>query len=238
MFNLTVMRRDKAEQLLGTREDMHAFLDYLLSLYGSGQSHAQFRQDIFAWLASGMKRNGFFVEFGATDGIELSNTYLLEQEFGWTGILAEPGRSWHADLTSNRASAISFDCVWSRTGETLEFNLLEEAALSTLTEFNTADGRRRDRKKGETYPVKTISLVDLLAQHDAPQTIDYLSIDTEGSELDILSAFDFSKYQFNVITCEHNFTPARADIHTLLSQNGYTRVFPHISHCDDWYIRA
>ncbi len=92
--------------------------------------------------------------------------------------------------------------------------------------------------KGETYTVRTISLVDMLKKHNAPSVIDYLSIDTEGSEFEILSAFDFSKYQFNAITCEHNYAPIRDDIHSLLSQHGYRRVFPHISQCDDWYVTA
>lgn len=49
------------------------------------------------------------------------------------------------------------------------------------------------RKKGKNYHVETVSLLDLLNEHNAPYEIDYLSIDTEGSEFDILKAFDFKK---------------------------------------------
>jgi hypothetical protein len=55
--------------------------------------------------------------------------------------------------------------------------------------------------------------------------MDYLSIGTEGSEYEILSHFDFSRYQFRIITREHNYTPLRRDIFNLLSGNGYKRVF-------------
>ena len=91
-------------------------------------------------------------------------------------------------------------------------------------------------KKGKKYKVKTITLLDLLDVHNAPKFIDYLSIDTEGSEYDILNAFDFQKYKFNVITCEHNFTPMREKIYDLLMKNGYKRKFTNISRVDDWYV--
>ena len=68
--------------------------------------------------------------------------------------------------------------------------------------------------------------------------IDYLSIDTEGSELDILNNFDFNSYQFRVITCEHNYSSNRDKIYNLLSNNGYKRVMTDISQFDDYYIKT
>ena len=55
-------------------------------------SPAQLFQDLFALFALNLKKNGVLVEFGATNGVNLSNTVLLERQFGWTGILAEPAR--------------------------------------------------------------------------------------------------------------------------------------------------
>ena len=54
------------------------------------KSKSQLRQDLFVLSFLDFKTNGFFVEFGVTDGIELSNTYLMEKEFAWSSILAEP----------------------------------------------------------------------------------------------------------------------------------------------------
>src|SRR3990167_7150651 len=65
------------------------------------KSKSQHRQDLFVLSQLNFKRNGYFVEFGATNGIDLSNTYLLEKEFGWAGILAEPAKCWHKDLKKN-----------------------------------------------------------------------------------------------------------------------------------------
>ena len=90
--------------------------------------------------------------------------------------------------------------------------------------------------------VKTISLCDLLEKHKAPNNIDYLSIDTEGSELDILKSYfkdpRSKNYDIEVITVEHNeVQDYRADIFFLLMRNGYERVFTQISKWDDFYIK-
>lgn len=197
---------------------------------------SQIGQDVFALLTLGWKKNGYFVEFGATNGIDLSNTYLLEKDFGWSGILAEPAKVWHQDLKKNRSAAIDFDCVWTTTGQTLNFSMSDEAEYSTISEYADKDAHSSVRAGGSQYPVTTVSLNDLLQRHNAPRQIDYLSVDTEGSEYEILSDFDFKRYSVSVITCEHNFSDQREKIHRLLSQNGFSRVFEGISRWDDWFI--
>jgi hypothetical protein len=72
----------------------------------------------------------------------------------------------------------------------------------------------------------------------APDEIDFLSIDTEGSEFDILNAFDFSQRRIRTITVEHNHTPARDAIHELLCRKGFVRKMESISAFDDWYVEA
>ena len=66
--------------------------------------------------------------------------------------------------------------------------------------------------------------------------MDFLSIDTEGSEFDILAAHDFTKFNFKVIACEHNYQRNREKIHDLLRDRGYTRVLMEVSQFDDWYV--
>lgn len=83
-----------------------------------------------------------------------------------------------------------------------------------------------------------MSLNDLLKTHNAPADIDFLSIDTEGSEFEILAALDFTRYRFKVIVCEHNYTPNREKIHSLLVSKGYVRKYTNVSQFDDWYTLA
>ena len=226
------------EFLLGL-PDRHS--SQLLGAFRTSQS--QLRQDLFVLSELNFKRNGFFVEFGATDGIHMSNTYLLEKQFGWNGILAEPARRWHEQLRANRRSRVETDCVWRDSTSILTFNEVagdepDRWGFSTIHLYSSADHHREERRHGTTYRVQTISLVDLLDKYSAPKDIDYLSIDTEGSEYEILRAFDFARYNFKVITCEHNFTPEREKIASLLINNGYVRKFPELSRIDDWYVRV
>ena len=206
------------------------FIDYL------NLSKSQLRQDLFVLCEMNFKKNGFFVDFGATNGLDLSNSYLLETKFNWNGILAEPAKYWHDELKRNRKVNIDTDCVWVETGKELLFNEVDDAKLSTIDQFSKHDQYVNLRKKRKQYKVKTISLNDLLNKYNAPKLIDYLSIDTEGSELEILKSFNFDKYKFKVITCEHNHNDNREKIYKLLSQNGYKRKLTEISNYEDWYV--
>lgn len=120
----------------------------------------------------------------------------------------------------------------------MEFNEASSQELSTLNFFSGNDGHSFDRQNGNKYFVEAITLNELLEKHGAPREIDYLSIDTEGSELTILSNFDFNKYNIHLITIEHNFTDARDKIHDLLSIHGYKRFFAKFSKFDDWYVKG
>lgn len=200
-------------------------------------SRAQLFQDTLPLHVLGTERPGFFVEFGATDGLSLSNTAMLESRFGWRGILAEPARRWHAALRANRPGAmIDTDCVWEKSGETLAFAETAEGELSTLSRFSAGDGHARARRGALEYAVPTVSLNDLLRRHNAPRGFQFLSVDTEGSELAILTAFDLDHWRPQVVTVEHNYTANRTAILARMQAAGYARVLEGLSLFDDWYL--
>ena len=205
----------------------------------SDVSQSQNFQDVWGLFENDFKENGFFVEFGATDGITGSNTYLLEKSFKWTGILAEPNTVWHERLAANRTCSISDKCVFTVSGEQVEFVTTEDAALSTVKGFGLDDEFGNIRKNSPTTQVETISLVDLLDEYKAPEVIDFMSVDTEGTEFGILNAFfqQNKKYHVRAITVEHNFTSMRDKIHALLASNGYSRKFTEISRWDDFFTK-
>lgn len=209
-----------------------------MDVYGKSE-YSQNKQDLFALFVHG-ENPGYFVEFGACDGIHLSNTYLLEKNHGWTGILSEPAPSYYKDLLLNRSCHSDPLCVADETGKTMKFVEVDynnDKGLSGLEEFVFQDHHSNTRKEHSiTYDVDTISLKDLLDKYDAPDSIDFLSIDTEGSEYSILEAYDFSRH-FKAIAVEHNNTENREKIYSLLTSQGYDRVLLEFSAWDDWYIK-
>jgi FkbM family methyltransferase len=205
----------------------------------SGNTYSQIGQDIFVLSALNKKKNGFFVEFGALDGEYLSNTYLLESEFNWNGILAEPNKKFKEILKNKRSCNIDYRAVADQSGKQLLFKETDiELGMSGLVDYLYDDmhANRRRNSTGDSYSVTTISLNELLVEHNAPCNIDYVSIDTEGSELLILENFDFSKYKISIFTIEHNHTLNREKIQQLMEKNGYMNVLSNRSKHDDWFI--
>jgi FkbM family methyltransferase len=232
IFNALRLRRPEIMQLRDI--DAIRFLGYVFDRIESSKS--QILQDLWVGFELAGMREGFFVEFGATNGLTNSNSWLLEQEFGWTGILAEPNPVWHLDLDRNRKCRIDKRCVYSRSGEAISFVSPDDPELSGI--YATADRNHfaEVRKAAKTFDVDTVSLNDLLDQHNAPAVIDYMSIDTEGSELDILQAFDFGKRRIRLLSVEHSNSPQEPKIDGLLAEHNYRRVLPEFSQWDGWYV--
>ena len=217
------------------------------------KSKSQLGQDIFVSAYTDRDTKNFFVEFGATNGITHSNTYMLEKELNWEGILVEPAEIWHEELNLNRNCLIDKRCIYKKSGEKMEFLTVNnnknseliyngkdpEPGLSSLKEYaDNGDWASKVRLKNSKIDiVETITLNDLLDYYNAPQKINYLSIDSEGSELDILKNFDFSKRKINIISVEHNYHYFnRKKIKEILEREGYKRIYVELSKFDDWYI--
>ena len=198
---------------------------------------SQLGQDYIAIDLLGGLRGGFFLNSGAADGVTGSNTQLLEEKFGWTGICVEPNSAFFTALVSNRRCQCVNCCLYDFNGS-VEF--VEANFLGGIRE-QFADQHLQQLKKlygGELEtvlrPARTIRSV--LKDCNAPRVIDYWSLDTEGSELRILESFPFDEYSFRVLTVEHNRLPVKEDIRQFLESYGYNRV--KTLGIDDCYIRA
>lgn len=182
--------------------------------------------------------SGYFVEFGAIDGITNSNTYYFEKFLGWNGILAEPAKKWHKKLLSNRTAHIETDCVFTESNLELEFvETGKWKGGNTLIKHLNSDNKKRIIS--DRYSVKTISLNDLLDKFKAPKHIEFISIDTEGSELEIIKSFNFSNYSFSIICIEHNgLEDKRESLRKIFEDHHYHRLTlpDSLTNVDDWYV--
>ena len=216
------------------------FLEY--AFVNRWRSSSQISQDLFVFYFV-KKQKGFFIEIGACDGVYLSNTLLLEKS-GWNGIICEPSKYWQMRIRG-RNCLISKKAIFSESGRKIKFDEFQTSPeLSGFNEYLDDDNNKQQRSKGyknnafQSYEVETITLNDLIAENTDKKEIDYISIDTEGSEYEILKNFDFKKYCVETFTIEHNFIEdKREKIYNLLTKNNYIRIFDNLSQWDDWYVK-
>lgn len=201
-------------------------------------AHGQILQDLWVLFELDLKARGYFVEFGAYDGTAHSNSKLLEERFGWTGLLAEPNPEMAAALRAGRTSTVDDRCVWDVSGDEVDLLLTGDAELSTVVDHAVRDLHTDARRATavRTVSVPTVSLDDLLDEHAAPAEFDFLSVDTEGTELRILRAFDFARHRPRLVAVEHNGRrDDEAALDALMLANGYERRFRALSDWDAWY---
>jgi FkbM family methyltransferase len=199
-------------------------------------NYSQLNQDLNVLKFYNNKKDGYFIEIGASDGMELSNTYLLEKEYNWKGICVEPIPSRYEKLCINRSNSNCCNrAVYHTSDMEVTFDIANEYDLLSGISEKIEDCNEKAKANKTSITVKTITFNDLLAHYNAPNHIDYLSLDTEGSELDILQSVDFNRYTFGLIDVEHNYTePRRTKMRELLTSNGYKYVKEN--KWDDCYV--
>lgn len=186
-------------------------------------------QDLLVADLLGNKRGGVFVDIGANDGVTISNTCYLEKELGWTGIAVEPIPSVFETLRSNRNCNLVNGCVTTASGTGKFFEVVGGPnMLSTLAIHNIGLTARRLRKNAVRHNA-TIREIDVpcftfaeLAEKHGVREIDFLSVDTEGGELEILASIDFTRFPTKVISVENNYYSP--EIRTLLESRGFLHL--------------
>jgi FkbM family methyltransferase len=191
-------------------------------------SYAQWGEDRLVWDYFHAKPRGFFIEVGANDPINLSQTYLLEQN-GWEGILVEPQAECCQRLRQARprSTVIQAACgAPAQKGKAL-FRLATSHDRSMLATQTPDD----DVAFAGTVEVDLVTLDDLLAERGNPKP-DFVSIDVEGGELAVLQGFNLAKHQPGLLVVEDHVEHLR--LHAYLRTQGYTLVKRTGS--NNWYV--
>ncbi|MDB6081736.1 MAG: FkbM family methyltransferase [Chlamydiia bacterium] len=185
------------------------------------------------------KEHGVFVDIGAHDGITLSNTYFFEQSLGWTGICVEPIPQVFELLKSRRKAICIQGCICDKykTVPFLQVKGAPEMLSGIVENYDPRHLQRIAREieqsggSSEIINVPCFNLNQLLLEHGI-QHVDYLSLDTEGGELEILQSIDFSKLDIDVIDVENNY--GSAAFRELLEPLGYEKI-AHLGCTDEIY---
>ena len=177
------------------------------------------------------KRNGFYLDIGAMDGITSSNTYVLEKELEWDGICVECQDIHLVNLKKYRNCTIIPKGVWKTNGF-----MCFDRNLSTIKTGFWPD-----------KPIETVTFPWIFEHYKVPNIIDYTSLDIEGAEYEALTKFPFDTHLSILWTIEHNLYNSndilKNQVKEILLANDYILAYENVGCPDtkglpfeDWFI--
>lgn len=212
------------------------FLSKLIENKYSKEYSSQIGQDIFIDILNLKKENGFFIEIGVGDGVNISNTFFLEKSRNWTGVLCEPDRTSHRSIAANRSAVLCKEAIYNSNGIIEFYSIDGNNELSTIT--LTEDMNSAMRKNYSKYEVHSLTFDEFAKRYNIPLDIDFISLDTEGTELEILSTIDFQKFNIKALCIEHNNLKERKmKLKELMFSHGYKLFNEKLSLFDYWFYK-
>jgi FkbM family methyltransferase len=198
--------------------------------------HSQCGQDEFLYKKIFKNyKNGIFFDVGAHDGININNTLFFEKNNNWTGINVEPIKEVYDKLVMNRPKCLNINCAINNSNGYSDFicNSGYTEMISGLK--NQFDNRHLNRlnKELEKYGGKSeiISVqtktIETICEENNIKHINYLSIDVEGAEFEVIKSINFDKVFIDVIGFENNYDDCSIPIVNYLKEKGY--LFLHKS---------
>lgn len=202
--------------------------------------YSQYMQDKFADIFFKKKNRGFFLDIGAHDGITFSNTYFLEKERGWGGICIEPIPDVFDKLNQNRRSINVNSCITQKSGvvtfrRVYGYNEMLSGILDLMDKDHVEQIENYSTQTGDIYKdilIESKNINEILKEFKVKK-IDFLSIDTEGAEYEIIKTIDFDKVNITFLSIENNNASTR--IKNLLIGKGYKCIS---SVTDDFYVKT
>lgn len=205
------------------REKQSLLMDHLKYTYGDQKGQVDYLiNNIFNYEKNGLKKNGFFVDLACADGVHINNSYFLEKHLGWSGLLFEPNPGYRDLISANRSSPLITKCVSDVANQTVRFRI-DNGMLGGIVSDDTDNNkslRGSELKNAEIIEIETTTLLEELDKINAPNLIDFLSLDIEGAEWIALRNFDFNKYKFVCMAIER----PNEELDMLLEKHGYRQV--------------
>lgn len=170
--------------------------------------------------------HGFFIEIGCIDGKRFSNTLHFEEK-GWTGICVEAHEDYIELVKRNRPNSIVLHCAAGKTDQPgATFYATSRGSLSTLDKTQEAVWQREfgDTFKGFTEQSVEVKCLDTILEESPGSHIDILSIDVEGTELDVLEGLDLPRQRPGVIVAEASSDSLDRSLRRHLIERGYAHL--------------
>jgi FkbM family methyltransferase len=210
------------ERIEASINKLYRFEKSVLRINNSINFRSQSDQDLIALAYFNGRKEGFFIDIGAFDGVAISNTYAFEQ-IGWKGICVEPLPEQFLNLKKNRKCDLYNAAIGSKNDESVEFITADgySGFEATMSKGHRDSVKQIFGKLNKIY-VKTITFDRLMQNYPGRTHINFMSIDVEGGEFGILKTIDFSKYTFDLITIENN---NKDDVKQYMLDNGYHVLF-------------
>lgn len=196
-------------------------------------SVGQFAEDAFISNFFAKKREGFYVDAGAFHPKRYSNTYVLRKYMGWTGLNIDASQEAIALFEKAAPECVNVCAALDKVEQDVEFTLYRGAAHSTIDDarkqFNAGIEVKAVRK------MRTERLGDVVKRClPAGRSVDFLSIDVEGKDLDVLESFDWSAHRPELVCIEdHQFIDAmqanqRTGTYSYMIGRGYRLASHHV----------
>lgn len=202
---------------------LHTFDTYHLRSY-SQEGEDMILRNIFR-----NKRDGFYVDIGAHHPKLFSNTYFF-YKIGWSGINVDAMPGSMDIFKKTRSRDINLEQAVSDIEQELTFYAFNPAALNTFSP-ELASERKQIQKFKFLFEkkIKTHKLIDILEEYVPSKTnINFMTIDVEGLDLEVLKSNDWNRYRPQVILIESlNFdfdNRANDQVYSFLTERGY-RIF-------------
>ena len=194
--------------------------------------HSQHNEDYLLSLIFAKKTTGTAVEVGGFDGITISNTYFFEK-LGWRTIIVEPMPASAAKIRQNRQAEL-FECAAGSATGSATFTIAKGA--EDLSTFNPTGYQLKNMEfhgaKFEEIPVSIRTLDDIFTEAKI-ENLDFITIDVEGHEKEVLAGFNLTQWRPHLVLVEDATMGCGSEIKQMMQKHGYERFMT--TGCNDWY---
>lgn len=192
----------------------------LISWRLENKFHSELQEEMFIADYFEQKEGGYVLDIGAADGITASNSFRLINEYNWGGLLIEACPKHISNLKILYDDINEVDCFFGAVDQNKIETIFYEVVEREIGLSNTI-GESHTRNQGfTTYRVKCLDINSILSKYNVPNIIDFVSLDIEGSENQVLYNWDFKKYKVSLWCVEEN----DFGYEDFFASNGYKKI--------------